>query len=193
LRGILFFILLSFSPLLSAQGGDYVAAIEERLAAYNQCMARQNIDRLMDYIYPEFFELVPQDLLREQLEQQNTHPDLDIHYENFRSVEVGELLEAEQKGFAQVRYRYQITLVLSPAAADSENFTAVILEELQNRYGEQFVRYYSATGTIAVQTNKNLLAVRPDDDLEWYFLEYDGRQAELVEGLVPPEIRRALR
>lgn len=188
---MLFILLFGLNGLFSQTDG-YEAAIEERFTAYGSFTESGEHDKLLDYFYPGLFKIMPRELLLAQLNEMANHPDLQLYSSNFHLRNIGEPIEDEGNTYTRVDFSYQLLVGFKPDAAGDQDFIDATFEALSIKHGQQRVKYDPANQTIKVRVHKRLLAIYPESQLEWYFLEYEGQQATLWENLIPSHIRRQL-
>jgi hypothetical protein len=153
------FFFLFFSPLLTAQQ-DHEMAIADRLYSFELSRINHDYDRLLDHVYPELFTLIPREMLREKMSQHPAAPERVTRLEDFKIVHLSEPLESAAKLFVRLRFSYHYS--------QSSQGGKVISPTSQPQY-----------------VSREVLAVRTDRDLEWYFLEVENGQSAMLSAIIP--------
>ena len=174
-------------------GQDTFIAIEERMQAYHTLGDRGNYDAVLKYIYPPLFNLIPPEVLRDQFAQENYHPDFAINRKRFSLDDMGYPMEVGSNTYVRLLCSYTFIVTFYEEAAKDEDFIEATLESISQEHGGVKIIYDTLNHQASVRLQKNLLAIQRDADLEWYFLEVDYGQLELLGDLVPASVRRTLK
>ncbi len=168
---MLFSLLLTtgFATLLASQTNsiaEYELQIADRLYGFEIARLATDHERLLDYVYPELFTLIPREILRDKMEGTSKVAVLVDRLDAFRLTTIGAPVEADGKTFLKISYEY-----VRPA-------------------GDESPRFLRTTNGNADLIQRSVLAIRTDRDLQWYFLEIQHGQEEMLSAIIP---RAALR
>ncbi|PHI20187.1 hypothetical protein CEQ90_09565 [Lewinellaceae bacterium SD302] len=168
---MLFSILLTIgiATLLASQTNsvaEYELQIADRLYGFEIARLATDHERLLDFVYPELFTLIPREILRDKMEGTNKVAVLVDRLEAFRLTRIGAPVEADGKTFLQVSYEY-----VRPAT-------------------EGTPRFLRTTNDRTDLISRKILAIRTDNELQWYFLEIQHGQEELLSSIIPRAVFR---
>lgn len=101
---ILVLLLLLFNKL-SAQ-----TTLQTTLEDYLKVVETKNSERVMDYMYPKFFELFPRELMAKTLDESLKDPALEIVLTDSKILSLSPLKTVDSVTYANVDYSFVMTM-----------------------------------------------------------------------------------
>ena len=180
------------SFLLSAQSADR-PELRQRLDDYGRLTEALKIDSILDYMDPQLFELVPREMLAQQFEAVLDSSEMLITLGGFEYGDFGESVTTGAGEFLLVPYRGRIHMELRAEELRDSSAVAAMFSMMTASYGADKVDYDEAAYRFDIQLDKQLVAIRRPGATLWYFIEYQPQLGEMMEPILPREVRKALK
>lgn len=174
------------SLFLAAQPPVDYAPLTDRLAEYGQLTMKGNVDGLLDLTCPDLFEIVPRNLLRDQMDGLQSDENMAVIFHDFTVDQIGESILDHGVTYVPLDCHHGITFVLRSEAYRSPDFSDRLIRMLEKTYAD--VRFNTADYQIEVVAPKAMFAIRRTANGDWFFVEYRPENAALMDLLVPPAV-----
>ena len=193
---LVFTALLCASTFLVCAQAD-TTQLRARLTDYGRFTTEMQLDSLLDYIDPELFEIVDRPTMRATFALITENPDMDIRFRDFEIDRIGAVVDAEGDAFAPVTTRCLMSMRMTSEAYREPLFLESLASGLRRQYGTDRVRIDKERAIILVDLKKTIFAVRraprgrhTKSLASWHFLEHNAANPELLDLLVPSEVRQ---
>lgn len=188
-------ILLIFS--VSACGGKKktadkptTAALKQRLTEFLQYNDELNISKLLDYIYPKLFTLVPRADMEKAMKDGFESEELKVDLENVKADSLYPVFTVGKANYAKVRYSMVMWMEYKKVEESSNPAAQVeaMQEMMANKYGPENVQVDAVNGKLKINSvNNQMLALQDSKDQPWYFLNLK-KDDPLMQQLVSKEV-----
>ena len=169
------------------------AAIAARLVDYERVTRAMDIDSVLNFIDPKLFELVPRDMMRAQFEQTLFDTNMVMSFDAFTVDQISPSITHDAVDYALVDYRGAMSMTMASAEYREPDFFGMMSGMIAAQFGADKVAIDTVAYRLDIQTDKSLVAIRRPGDPDWYFIEYQEGQRELMGAIVPEEAWRKLK
>ncbi len=180
--------LLLLTPFfLQAQSNDE-QAIRSSLSSYLNHAQSQNIDGLLDDLYPGVFAILPRDQMLAYFQQFFMDEEVRFRFESMDVNTVSDVFDYDNRAFARVDYALVMTMEYRAADRD-ESVLDMLRQNLSAEYGAQNVQMDAAKGSFRIQGKKVMLAIRDTPETGWKVMDYDATLTAFLEQMrIPQEV-----
>lgn len=163
-------------------------AIDNKVSTFLGLMEAKNYTKVLDLIYPEFFDHSPKkDLF--QIFQLLEMSGIELKFNDLEILDKESLGKEENIDYALIKYSLNMELPL--ATDDLKGMAGFIVPRLESNFGKENVEYNKEKGYIKVQGEKYLVGVKDPKYKDWLFLIYDNSFKSELEKTLPASINKA--
>jgi hypothetical protein len=176
--------------------------------SYFKAMEAQDFDLVLDLTHSSLFELVPRNLMLQNLKDEATEGAGEVHIHKTQLLGSPVMVEDEGHFYALLNYALEMEVVvpgggeMGELEEEEEDFegddldeVALTLDLYKTRYGPRSVNYLAAEKLVRIQAKGKLLAIQSKDEYEedgWKFIEYRDSMRPLIQQLLPAEVLEKL-
>ncbi len=190
----IFLVLLS-SLSLSAFAQDSVS-ISQDVDKYFTSLENNDFETFLDYLYPEFFKIMPRNTLKEQLvSSMKGDETMKMSLKNNKVTAIGATKVVKENKYTIVDYSFMMVYQFAQSDEDSggesdeessvEDFT---YESLKLAYGEQNVIFDRVSNKIEVKVSNQMMAIFENGFDTWKFIGYDENIKPALKKILPKEL-----
>lgn len=190
MKKLLFFItaiIISFTSLESKQ-----EEIQSDFEDYLELIQTQQFDKAMDYMYPEFFDIMNREMMVSLMEQTFNTPELTISLSPPRIDSIGRVEYIDSLYFAPINYTHFMTMKFNPQEGETEEDIKMRDEfavvSLKMKFGDENVDYDSISKDLHITSNKIVYARSENGESDWKFIEIDTESMYMIKSILPEEI-----
>ena len=183
------FLTLFLTFNLSGQKANYQQAIQEKLDHFIELSNNQKWAEAFDLLYPKLFQAVGKHELIAMMEEM-ADEGMRSTTEDFQVVSFSEVQSFEDEDFVMVQYDSKQNLKMSSSITDDDSMLQTLLINLRQSMGEDNVEYDAATKLFLIKGLKSMYAISKKNENNWFLLENNPAQGELLEQLIPTVIRK---
>lgn len=176
-----FFFFISFS--VSAQP-DLRKTLEE----YLKVVETKDSEKVMDYMYPKFFELYPRDLMVKTLDESMNDSTLEIELMDSKILNISPLKIVDTVTYAKVGYSFVMTLKYIETdenPAPGEEVITMTTNIFKQMYGDENVSFDSENKKFRVYAKKEMLALKTAYLKDWKVLGIEENIKPLLKKILP--------
>lgn len=162
---------------------SYKDSIESQFMRYTESLLQKDFSRSTDYMNPGFFKFVPKEQLIKLMSQAFNNPDMDFKIEDPKIVSIGNSKTIAKQSYVKLQY----SNFLSMHFKNADNQNDLTHKALQGQFGEENVKYNSATNTYKIFVVKDVIA-NSSDNKNWTFVVVEEKQKPLLEKFIPKEL-----
>ena len=185
---IYFTVLLISSLVLFAQQEQIQSDFED----YLELIQTQQFDKAMDYMYPEFFDIMNREMMVSLMEQTFNTPELTISLSPPRIDSIGRVEYIDSLYFAPINYTHFMTMKFNPQEGETEEDIKMRDEfavvSLKMKFGDENVDYDSISKELHITSNKIVYARSENGESDWKFIEIDTESMYMIKAILPEEI-----
>ncbi|WP_159023604.1 hypothetical protein [Formosa sp. L2A11] len=175
---------------------DYKTDIKSEFQAYLSTIENMEFEKSMDYITPDFFEVVPKANMLAAIKQSYNKKDVEVKILNSKIVSVADAEHIEGKDYALVTYSDQMNIKINNENEETEsqkeariNLTKVTFDQ---SFGAENVVYNKDTEFFEVKTVKQAYAISDDGKATWKFLMFEKNLKTILVKVLPPSLMEKL-
>ncbi|WP_405330760.1 hypothetical protein [Leeuwenhoekiella sp. LLG6367-2.1] len=182
-------VLFITATSISAQAQEYKETIKTTFTEYLDALVNSDFDKAMDYMLPEFFELIPRAELIMVMEKTFNNPQMSFKISNPKVLQVDDAQVIEGKSYASLVYSNDMQIKIKGEEDETEERKAMRVGLTQGAFVQSFgkdnVAYDEATDSFKVHAEKSVYAISKDGKTDWKFIVLEQRQREMLEKLLP--------
>ena len=191
LRRNLFTILfLTISTIGIAQ--NYKNELKKEFNDYLSTIVNMEFEKSMEYIVPEFFEIIPKSQMIKVMKMTFNNPDMEFEIKNPKILKVNDKKEIEQKYYSLLTYSNQMNMKIKGEEEETkdEKKTRINLTKLslESTFGSENVVYNEKTDFFEIQSQKDVYGISESGEKNWKFLVIEKKQKMILEKLLPKEL-----
>ena len=162
-------------------------AIDDKVTAFLGLMESKSYTKVLDLIYPKFFEYSPKkDLF--QVFQLLEFSGIELKFHDLKILDKQSLGTEDNVDYALIKYSLNMELPLT--TDDLKGMAGFIVPALEGNFGKSNVEYNKAESYIKVNGDKYLVGVKDPDYNDWLFLIYDKSFKSELEKTLPTNINK---
>lgn len=155
------------------EGND--PSLQTRLTEFLKANDDMNFEKVIDYIYPKLFDIVPRKQLLETMNESFNNTEVRIELDSLRIDTLYPVFQTGKGYYAKARYSMIMLMNFSPTEGDNSNEANesqndLIAKSLAEKYGEGNVSTDTGTGVIKIRTSSLMVAVKDEQAKEWCFV-----------------------
>ena len=189
-KHLLIALLLTVSTFGYSQ--DHKRNIEVQFTEYLNSIVNMEFDKSVEYLVPEFFEIIPKSQMIKVMEQTFNNPSMEIEIKNPKVLSINDSQKIEEKYYSLLTYSNQLNMKMSNDEPETEDEKAARIDMtklyLEQTFGSENVDYNEKTDFFEIQSQKDVYAISKDGLTEWKFLVIEKDQKIILEKLLPKEL-----
>ncbi|QDO94571.1 hypothetical protein FNB79_11540 [Formosa sediminum] len=186
-NSILTVLFLSFCTVGFAQ--DYKKNIESEFNDYLNSIVNMDFEKSMEYITPEFFEIIPKTQLITIMEQTFNNPSMEFEIINPKIISVADAEKIDSKHYAILSYSSEMNIKINSSAEETEtqenNRLSLTKASFEQTFGAENVSYNTETGVYNINAVKDAYAISENGKTDWKFLVIEKSQKIILEKILP--------
>ncbi len=180
-------LILVLSPVFVH--GQTKQGIEEEFTKYMEFLEAKDFASTMDYLPNALFEQVPRDQLLEAMEASLNNPMLEISFKNSMIHGIEDIFEINAIPYALLEYSTEMDMKYVNTPGDSE--LLYVQSALETQFGKESVSLNKESSTFTISSQKKICSIYEDE--RWKFIEYDEKQPQMAEMILPGEVLSKLK
>ena len=191
IKQIIFSVLfLIISSTGNAQ--DYKKTIEIEFTEYLNSIVNKNFAKSMDYVIPEFFEIIPKSQMIKVMEQTFNNPSMEFELKNPKIISINDAQKIAEKFYSLLSYSNQMNMKIRNEGEETEDEKKMRIGltqlSFEKNFGSQNVKYNKETDFFEILVEKQVYSISKDGKKDWKFLVIEKKQKVLLEKLLPKEL-----
>ena len=183
-------ILLTVCTIGIAQ--DYKKNIESEFTEYLNSIVNMEFEKSMEYITPEFFEIVPKSQMLKLMEQTFNNPTMEFEIKNPKILSVNDFQKIENKYYSLLTYSNQLNMKMNSEEEETEDESKMRINmtklSLEQTFGSENVKYNERTDFFQIQSQKDAYAISENGKTEWKFIVIEKEQKMILDKILPKEL-----
>lgn len=143
------------------------SSLEQRLGEYMKLNEALNLDKLMDYIYPQVFTIAPRESLLEAMKNAFQSEEMEISIENMKAEKIHSSFEMEGGDYAKIIYSMDMTM---KGKNGEESWNEAMISNMEQAYGKENVSLDEASGALRIHQQAEMVAIKDKHSPEWTFV-----------------------
>ena len=181
---LLFIALCSLSTLAQRD-----TSLQRRLNEYLAANKQLDFERLMNYIHPKLFEIVPREQMIELFKSIFDNPQMKIAMDSMSVIGVSKSFNFKGAEYKKVDYFLGMSLRFKDSTVlKDQDKVSEIQEQVKTSMSADNVRYIPQDNSLAIDAKKIMFAIKDNPRTQWMFVGYEPQQREMMKTLVPEEV-----
>jgi len=188
-------IIFSFLFLIISSTGnaqDYKKTIEIEFTEYLNSIVNKNFAKSMNYVIPEFFEIIPKSQMIKLMEQTFNNPSMEFELKNPKILSIDDAQKIEEKFYSLLSYSNQMNMKILNEGEETEDEKKMRIGltklSFEQNFGSENVKYNKETDFFEILVEKQVYSISKDGKKDWKFLVIEKKQKVLLEKLLPKEL-----
>ena len=185
---VIVLLVIYLSVAISSTAQDDIKSV---LNEYLKLSEEKNSVKIMDYMYPKFFELFPREVMVQALDKTLKDPTLDISISNSEILGISPVKTVDSVTYSIVDYSFVMKLKYLESDENplpDEDTIDLTKNIFKNMYGEKNVIYDADNYMFTMQVEKKLLALKTPSLKSWKVLGTDANLKPYMLKIIPKEI-----
>lgn len=187
---LLTILFLATGLIASAQ--DYKKVIENEFNDYLNTIVNMEFEKSMDYLTPEFFEIIPRSEMLKVMEQTFNNPAIEYEMENPRILKINDAREIENKYYSLLTYTNQMNIKIlgeDEETEDEKNVRNKMTKlAFDQNFGSDNVKFNNETGFFEIQSENDVYAISENGQSGWKFLVIEENLKPILEKILPQQL-----
>lgn len=182
-RMFLFSACLFVSFLTRAQNAA-TDQIQTRIDDYFQATVDHNWEKVVDMLYPKIFDIVS----REEMISVFTNLEQDgmvIQMKDFSVKRISGVIEHQGEQFARIDYAANMSIQMIGDEYKSDEVVQLLLNSFEGSFGKGKVKHNPEDNSFDIHADKIMFAIADSGSHQWYFIEKNEDQPEIMNTLLP--------
>lgn len=197
MKRILILLILVSNQTFGQTSGNYKENLSKDFVVYNDLILKQQFERSMDYMLPDFFEIIPKKQMVMLMKQVYNNPDLEFKMDKPKDISYGEPKKIEEKYYSEITYSYDLKMKFnnieeSEDAEQNELTKNLTKLQLEKTFGSGNVKFNEETGFYEIHSIKSALGISENGRSDWKFVVVEPEQKFILEKILPKELTEKL-
>ena len=171
---------------------DYKKTIESQFSEYLSSITNMEFEKSMEYITPEFFEIVPKSQMIKLMEQTFNNPGMTIEIKNPKILTIEDSQNIKDKFYSLLTYSNQLNMRIHNETEETADETTMRINmtklSLEQTFGSENVTYNSTTDFFEIQSQKNVYGISKNGETDWKFLVLEKDSKIILDKILPKEL-----
>lgn len=171
---------------------DYKKELKKEFNQYLSTIVNMEFEKSMEYITPEFFEIIPKAQMIKAMKMAFNNPGMEFEIKNPKILKVNDKKEIENKYYSLLTYSNQLNMKIKGEEGETkdEKTTRINLTKLslEKTFGSGKVVYNEKTEFFEIQSQKDVYAISKNGKSDWKFLVIEKKQKMILEKILPKEL-----
>src|SRR5215471_8274006 len=185
----IYLLLLGSILLLSANAQSQTdAELKKRLNEYIAYTRQMNFEKLVDYVHPNLFKIVPKDQMVNAMRSVFENEMLNIAIDSFKVLKMSPDYNYQKSLYRKIDYFISMNLKINDSTIlrDTAKRSDFIVQ-MQTGFPGAVIDYVEKGNYLNIDTRKIMFGVK-DPNLKWMFIGFEDKQRELMEQLIPKDV-----
>lgn len=198
-------LLLSFFAMTSAfcqstktvKEEIYKDNINKAFVEYNNHILNQEFEKSMEFMLPEFFEIIPKSQMILLMKQTYNNPDIEFEMDKPKDILIGDVKKIEGKYYSKINYSFNIKMKFNNTeksdVVEENKLTQNLMKlTLEKSFGTGNVKFDEQTEFYDIHSIKDAYGVSIDGESDWKFVIVEKKQKFILEKILPKELTENL-
>lgn len=171
----------------------HIAGLGKRLRQFYECFFAEDYDGVLLLTYPNLFNLIPKNRMREKLYETLHNDTVDFTCDELKIDKIGDLVSHEEGDF--VKLDYTILMALHFKADEHANLKkkryqqkkTLFLTMFEEKYGKENIWFDEITRSYCIYKKNCLVGFKDEVSLQWTFLTM--KKGLMMEAFLPDDVR----
>jgi hypothetical protein len=182
------FFCLAVILFISATAQQKDKELEARLNDYIAQTKNLNFDKLMEYVHPNLFKVIPKDQMREAMRGVFENEVLKISIDSFSILQMSPAYTYQSSIYRKIDYFISMNLRLNDSSILKDTSQRYpFIAQMKDGFPGANINYVESGNYLNIDTRKIMLGIK-DPNSKWMFLGFEDKQRDMMEKLIPKEV-----
>ena len=160
--------------------------ITKRLNHYGDVVKSKDIDSLLSFMYPRFFDVFPKDALADGMKKTFSDTSMTIAFDGVDIKSISDVYTSGKIKFVLVQY----AMVMDIGFKDTDAATVSMLKtSYAQMYGDENVTFNDKTNLFTIKANNKMFAIQDEAfGTNWWLIEKKDEMRSYVSGFIPDAV-----
>jgi hypothetical protein len=169
--------------------GQRDTSLQRRLGEYFVANKQLDFEKLMNYIYPKLFEIVPREQMIELFKSIFGNPQMTVSMDSMSVTGISESFNFKGAEYKKVDYYVGMSLQFKDSTVlKDQDKLADIQERVKTSMSAENIKYVAENNSLAIDLKKIMFAVKDNPRTQWMFVGYEPQERDMMKTLVPQEV-----
>lgn len=187
-------LFIAISTIAIAQ--DTKNEIQVDFTNYLNSIVNMELEKSLNYMPDEFFEIIPKVKMLEAMKQAFDNPSMEIEIKNPIILKIDDAQKIENKYYSLLTYSSQMNMKINGEGQETEEDKSMRISltktAFQETFGSENVVYDEKSGFFEIQSEKDVYGISHDGKTGWKFLVLEKNQKMILEKLLPAQLIKDL-
>jgi len=162
--------------------------LQKRLDEYMMFNKQLNFQKLMEYIHPVLFKIVPRDKFVEVFDQSFNNDKMNITIDSMIISGIGPSFKHGETLYKKIDYYMSLDLKFKDTTLkEDEGYVTTMISSIQNGFPSHSVSYDKDTDKFTIKGSDIMFAIKDKPQAKWMFLGYQ-KNPEMINALYPKDV-----
>ncbi|MEO9952976.1 hypothetical protein [Nonlabens sp.] len=166
--------------------------IQADFTNYLNSIVNMELEKSLDYMPTEFFDIIPKAKMLEVMKQTFNNPDMEIDIKNPTILKIDDAQKIENKYYSLLTYSSQMNMKINGDGQETEEDKKLRISmtktAFQQSFGAENVAYDDKSGFFEIQSEKDVYGISDNGKTGWKFLVLEKNQKAILEKLLPAQL-----
>lgn len=197
MKKLLLLLVITSNLTFGQTDENYKINLNNDFIEYNNLILKQDLEKAMDFVLPEFFEIIPRNQMILLLKQVYNNPELEFKWDKPKDVEYRQPKKIGEKYYSEITYSSDIemkfnNLEYSKDEEQNELIRNLTKLNIEKTYGSGNVNFNKETEFYKIHIVKKAYGISENGISDWKFVVVDPKQKFILEKILPKELTEKL-
>ena len=188
---LLVIIILSIGCTATKKATNETKAIDNiksDFTTYLSAIKDRDFKKSVEYMLPDFFDLIPKEELIKVMEETFNNPNMDFEIKDSKILSVSDIEKIEEKFYSKLRYSSNMSIKMNTEEALTDENKEMTLNLFKLNFGSENVSYDEQTAKYQINSEQNAISISENGINSWKFLVVEEKQRAILEQFIPKKI-----
>ncbi len=175
---------------ITTEAQAYKESIRTDFGRYLNTIERGDFEKSVEYITPEFFDILPKADMIKMMEQAFNNPDIQFNLRDEKILNVGDSREIEGKYYATLQYSNMMDMKIKDgdkgkSSEEKQMNDSIMKAAFNKKFGAENVSFKSETDVYEIYVEKDVWAISANGKTDWKFLVVEDDQEMILKQILP--------
>ncbi|TPV35021.1 hypothetical protein FJ651_05700 [Paucihalobacter ruber] len=171
--------------------------IQATAQTYMNAVKNKDIDKMLDAMLPDVFEMVNRNQLKMSMEQMFNNPNMIIEYLSAKIFDISETVRHKDNKYARINYDSSFKMLFPSddgiSAEENKSMLNSMKSVLESQFGKDSIVLNYDESSVTVNSNSYMYAVSSPKFDGWKFINDDNAMGQLAKNIIPAEVISVLK
>jgi hypothetical protein len=164
--------------------------VKKEISEFLMIMENQDIDKILDYMYPRFFELTPREDMIQRFNKALKDQDHSLY--DSKIVKIGDIKNSGDTSYCFIDYTYTMSFNYDIDNPETKEIIKTTEPFMKATFGADNVTADYENSKLIINNNKTMIAISQPDYDGWKFIDKEPQLKEILKSILPVAILKEL-